>query len=662
MTQPRWIVHIVGWVSACGLASPAIAQWTPPYWQLHRAGLTDAEHTSAEGLQYSESSSLSSSGQVIGRSSRYQGSSTAGFSAWAWTEVLGTTRIGFFDAQHTSTGVTARQQSRPLAQNSRGEVIGTSDRYVGFTPIATSAWVWTPSLGTVPLGLADSLHTHALGYHNSTPETINAIGQVVGRSVRYDGILNRGLSAWTWTSSVGTTRIGLTDAQHTQSNGFQYSSASALNSVGQVIGYSTRYRDAIESGQSAWSWTNALGTVRLGFADAEHSRSDGVQSSSAIAVNDAGQVIGTSQRFTGLSNAGASAWAWTHSRGTTRIGFTDGQHTTAGGYQYSNATAQNAAGQVIGYSARSDGGSSAWTWTSSLGTERVGLVDAQHTRNDGLQASGVLAINPSGQVLGASARYVGGADGGGSAWTWTSSVGTTRIGLTDAQHTRTDGYQYSSGSAINASGQVLGSAARYTGGADGGSSAWAWSSALGTVRLGLIDSRHTRADGYQFSAGTAMNESGQAIGTSLRYDGLLDFGTSGWFYDSSTNVTTPLIFSISSAGMATTIPNILTDSGWVLGRYTVFDGASATSENIFLWSISHGFTDLGRLVEGGLTTQGWSSLSSVVGVNEFQAIAGSGDLIGGNHAVYVMTVPSPGAAAFGLGALICARRRRQSVL
>lgn len=658
MTQLRWVVHIVGWVSVCGLTSSATAQWTPPYWQLHRIGLTDAEHTSADGLQFSGFPSLGASGQVIGQSSRYQGSSTAGFSAWAWTEVLGTTRIGFFDAQHTSTGAIARQQSRPLGQNSSGEVIGTSDRYLGFTVVGTSAWTWTPSLGTVSLGLVDSQHTHAAGYHSSTPEEVNSTGQIVGYSNRYDGFSSRGRSAWSWTNVLGTTRIGLVDSQHTQSNGFQNSRASAINSAGQVIGYSTRYQGSTESGQSAWSWTNAIGTVRLGFTDDAHTRSDGVQWSRAIAANDAGQVIGESQRFTGLLNAGASAWAWTHSLGTTRIGFTDAQHTTADGYQYSQATAQNAAGQIIGTSSRSDNGSSAWTWTSSLGTVRIGLVDAQHTRGDGLQSSYSQAINPSGRVLGTSARYLGGSDSGSSAWTWSSSSGTTRIGLTDAQHTRTDGYQQSSASAINTSGHVLGSSSRYTGGVDGGASAWTWSSSLGTVRLGLVDSLHTRADGYQFSSGRAMDETGQVIGTSLRYAGLSDLGTSGWFYDPSTNVTTPLIFSISSTGMATTTPNILTDSGWVLGSYTVFDGASAASENIFLWSIANGFTDLGQLVEGGLTAQGWSSLSSVVGANEFQAIAGSGDLLGGNHAVYVMTVPSPGAAALGIGALVFARRRR----
>ena len=47
-----------------------------------RVGLTNAEHTSADGVQRSYGQDLNDNGQAVGGSDRYSGTSFAGSSAW----------------------------------------------------------------------------------------------------------------------------------------------------------------------------------------------------------------------------------------------------------------------------------------------------------------------------------------------------------------------------------------------------------------------------------------------------------------------------------------------------------------------------------------------------------------------------------------------------
>src|SRR5262245_5259080 len=74
----------------------------------------------------------------------------------------------------------------------------------------------------------------------------------------------------------------------------------------------------------------------------------------------------------------------------------------------------------------------------------LGFDDLEHTRNDGLKPNTPEKLTQSGQVSGYSRRYNGGGtDLGQSAWLFNGTT-TIDIGLTGPEHTRYDGYKFSS--------------------------------------------------------------------------------------------------------------------------------------------------------------------------------------------------------------------------
>src|SRR5580704_3614403 len=88
--------------------------------------------------------------------------------------------------------------------------------------------------------------------------------------------------------------------------GDTYSSATALNVNGQVVGYSA-YIDASGSPvPHAFSWTPSGGMLALGTLP-------GGSHSSANAVNANGQVVGYSTYTDAAGNAGQHAFSWTPS-------------------------------------------------------------------------------------------------------------------------------------------------------------------------------------------------------------------------------------------------------------------------------------------------------------------------------------------------------------
>ena len=93
------------------------------------------------------------------------------------------------------------------------------------------------------------------------------------------------------------------------------------------------------------------------------------------------------------------------------------------------------------------------------------------------------------------------------------------LGLTDAEHTRNDGYRYSDAGLLNEAGLVAGRAERYNGtGTSLGYSAWLYNGTT-TLNIGLTGSTYTRNDGFQYSTVSRLNEAGQVAGWAERYNG-----------------------------------------------------------------------------------------------------------------------------------------------
>ena len=447
--------------------------------------------------------------------------------------------LGFTDAEHTSD-IGARY-SAPYAMDESSQVIGWSARFDGGTPTGQSTWSYDNGVIT-RMGFHDADCTRADGWQWSAAYTQNAAGQAIGYSDLYSGSTSLGWKAWFYNHGI-TTRLGFVGSEYTASDGGQMSEPRALNDAGQVIGWSYRYSGSTNVGQSAWLY-DAGTTIRLGYTDAAHTGSDGYQYSEARAINTAGQIVGYSWR---PSNGKSTAWL--DDQGTmTRLGLIDPNYSSL---DSSTADSINAAGQVIGQSAYGIAsspyyGADAWLYDGGV-TTRVGLTDAGHTRNDGWKVSQASSLSEAGGVAGFSYRYSGGTNTGQSAWVYDGSV-TTRIGLTDTLHTRSsDGYQDSapeipSKTPLNNAGQVIGRSRRYVGAAEAGQSAWLYSGGTTTL-LGFTDLMHKRApDGYRYSEALSLNDAGQVIGFSKRYDLTADLGQSGWFFDNGLNQLVALEF------------------------------------------------------------------------------------------------------------------------
>lgn len=330
-------------------------------------------------------------------------------------------------------------------------------------------------------------------------------------------------------------------------------------------------------------------------------------------------------------------------------------------------------GQVLGESVRYNGGvaqlgQTAWLYDGTTHVV-VGLVDDDHTSSStGHQSSTATLMNAAGQVIGISSLYIDGVSSvGGSAWLYEGGT-TINIGLVGGEHTQSNGFKYSEVGDLNESGHVIGRSVRYYGGNNSlGNTAWLYDGVT-TQELGLTGPEYEGSTGVKSSFATFLNETGQVAGISLREPPSFGFGLGqdAWLYDPALDQTFSLQLSVRSDGVASSTVDYLGDDGVVLGRYTLFDALdNSLGERAFYFTIADGLHDLGALVDGGLSANGWEFLANHLSVNGLGQIVGSGKLTAqsGGEMLYLLTrVPEPGAGVLACLACVVAlsRARRWS--
>jgi probable HAF family extracellular repeat protein len=250
----------------------------------------------------SEANAINDEGQVVGKSSIADGSSTR--HAFLWTADKGMRDLGtlggpgsdafdinsigqvvgmaelnklvpgadFHDAHPylwtEAAGMKdleAQVHGTVFAINARGQIVGGS-------PV-TGAYRWTP--GEDPRALGD------LG-GGAAPKAINASGQVVGDSAlyTYDNIRH----AFIWTESEGIRDLGTLIGER------GFSGADDINASGQVVGW-TGYPGARED-VHAFLWTAEDGMQDLN--EAPGVKDSGWTLVYATGINDAGQIVANS--------------------------------------------------------------------------------------------------------------------------------------------------------------------------------------------------------------------------------------------------------------------------------------------------------------------------------------------------------------------------------
>ncbi|MGB8932358.1 MAG: hypothetical protein WCC48_14030 [Anaeromyxobacteraceae bacterium] len=255
-----------------------------------------------------------------------------------------------------------------------------------------------------------------------------------------------GAAPATRAQTVGTIELGTL--------GGSWSDATALNDSGQVVGTSAISSDAE---QHAFSWTQAGGMVDLGVPV-------GGVGSFARDVNANGQIVGGTTAPSGFCKIAVS---WTEAAGSVLI-YNDCSH----------GLAVNGSGQVMGFK---------YGWMSPaafLWTE-AGFIWGEDSYVP-------AAVNESGQVVGTRSCYRGCP---ARALLSTLAGGTIDLG--------TLGGSYAKAGSVNNGGQVVGSSAMA---GDAQEHAFLWTPADGMMDLGTL--------GGTRSAALAVSDNGQVVGWS----------------------------------------------------------------------------------------------------------------------------------------------------
>ncbi len=649
-------------------------------------GLTGVEYTGSTGYQFSGNDFQNGAGLVAGFSNRIAGSrSLNGANTWVYNPATNSTTVtGLQGAPYV--GSLGNQFSENKFQSASGHVGGHSRRY---TPSGSengqNAWSFNPVANTTTrIGLAGSAYTGTAGYELATCSLQNSSGMVAGTTRLITAqTTSNGEHVWLYNPVTNlSVQAGLTTSAHTGTSGFQFSAANLLNDVGYLVGTSRRYIGlSTSNGQNSWFFNSSTGTtISIGLTGFAHTGTGGYQFSINNHQNAAGQVVGRSTRVTGVrSSNGENTWVFDPVTGTTLpTGLTGPEHTGSGGYQLSLNNFQSASGQLTGRSRRilgvnTNNGESTWVYLPGTNTTlQTGLTGAEFTGSAGFQDSTNRFQSAAGQVVGFSTRIQGVSSyNGQNVWVFNpGSSASQLIGLTTPAHTGSAGFQSTFLDFQSAAGVVVGSSRRIAGvSTDNGSNSWVYNPVSNvTVLAGLTDAAHTGSAGYQASTNSLLNGFGQLAGYSLRITGVnAIIGQDVWYYDPTTQISTAIIGSVrTSDNYAFSLPTILTESGFLLGHYLHFPGGVGAGEKrAFVYRPDLGMTDLGVLVDGGLTLAGWRTLQNPIFYDALSTIVGYGYVDGqtSGQSVFAMTVPAPGATLLlGLSGLLAWRRARRPEL
>ena len=165
----------------------------------------------------------------------------------------------------------------------------------------------------------------------------------------------------------------------------------------------------------------------------------------------------------------------------------------------------------------------------------------------------------------------------------------------------------------------------------------------------LFGPQYTRIDGLSSNNASIVNEFGQVAGFTRRYAGTTissPVGQDAWYYDYASGQTFGITFSVrSSDSYAYSEISYVGDDGLAVGRYNSYDLlGNFLGTRAFLFSMSMGLQDLGQLVDGGLSANGWASLASAYRSSGGH-IMGNGNLLsqplGSTSFVASQSVPEP---------------------
>jgi hypothetical protein len=259
-----------------------------------------------------------------------------------------------------------------------------------------------------------SIFVQAMNNHGT------AVGTVEELSPTWN---NMGMRAIRWDTSGVPTELGNLGVDIRGSSFFE---ANAINDVGVAVGHAATLDSSgmYFEGYHAVRW-NALETTATDLGDLGD---DSARAGSSIAydINHAGTIVGYAGRFDAAGNSlGERPVRWDPGA-TSPTELPNSGHSPSG-MAGGLASAINAAGTIVGYTAKFDAagnnfGTRAARWDAGRTLTELATLSTDATGKADVQA---IAINDAGTVVGFGSNYAG---GGYMAMRWDSSGAATNLG------------------------------------------------------------------------------------------------------------------------------------------------------------------------------------------------------------------------------------------
>lgn len=399
-------------------------------------------------------------------------------------------------------GVLRNSPGSPL--NNHGVGVGVVDRRVGGALLGSPA-VRFESTGAAGIVLGD-LGLTANGSNFGIPFAINDAGVSVGYITKVEAGLSKGNRAVRWSATGAVMEL---ENLGVSSAGSATGRAVAINATGTAAGRVDKYVAGSGVGNRAVKWDDAGNVTELPGLG---TNSLGVTQTDALAINDAGIIVGTADKYDGTTAKGSRAVRWDAAGNITELGTLG---IGASGNTSATATDISETGIAVGQSLKIDAGVSvgnrAVLWnagsTTAVELDNLGL----HTNGTTLMAAN--DVNDSGTSVGFARKYDAGVLLGERATRWDIDGNVTELANLG---TDVNGNTNARAAALNIAGTAVGYAETHSGGVFNGRAATIWLPDGSAVNMNTLPSQAAGDNGsWYFLQAEALTADGWVAGTGV---------------------------------------------------------------------------------------------------------------------------------------------------